>query len=296
MSKIILKKANLLFDAKATLGEGPVWDWKKKLLFWVDIEGCKLYSYNPSNGEKLRWNFDGMLGAAVPTVSGKMLLALESGLASFDLDAKKLNWHYVLENNDADMRYNDGKVSLNGNFWIGSMHKQFHPKTGNLYCVTADFRTSIQVPRTTISNGMAWTSNHEKFYFTDSPTHQIRSYDFDIATGQLSNEKVAITTAEDFGTPDGMCIDADGMLWVAHWGGGCVRRWNPNTGKVLEQIDVPAPHVASCCFGGEELKTLYITTARSGLKKEQLKEFPLSGGLFKFQPNVSGKGIHYFKD
>jgi len=296
MSKIISNKANLLLDAKASLGEGPVWDWKKQLLFWVDIEGCILHSYNPVNGENQRWPFDEMIGAAVPTKAGHLLLALESGLASLNLEEGQLRWHHVLENNDPGMRYNDGKVGPNGDFWIGSMHKQFHHKTGNLYRVASDFRTVIQIPKTTISNGMAWTSDHKKFYFIDSPTHQICSYDFDKVTGRISNKKVAVKVPEDFGDPDGMCIDADDMLWVAHWGGSCVRKWNPDTAQVLEQIDVSAPQVTSCCFGGEDLKTLYITTARSGLNDAQLKKFPGSGGLFKYQPGVSGTQITYFKD
>ena len=295
MSKIISKKANLLLDTKAVLGEGPVWDWRKQLLFWVDIEGYKLHSYDPKSGKAQQWNFDKMIGAAAPIESGNLLLAMESGLASFDLKNEKLTWHQALENHDPSMRYNDGKVGPSGNFWIGSMHKKFNPKTGNLYRVTPDFQVSIEIPNTTISNGMAWTTDHEKFYFIDSPTYQIRSYDFDLKTNQISNKKIAFDVPVTYGTPDGMCIDSEDMLWIAHWGGSCVRRWNPNTGKVLEQIDVPAPHVTSCCYGGEDLKTLYITTARSGLKVEQLDKFPLSGGLFKCRPGASGKQINYFK-
>ena len=289
-------KAELLLDVKAILGEGPVWDWKKQILFWVDIEGCELHSYNPSNGENQHWSFNEMIGVAVPTKSGKMLLALESGLASFDFEKEQMMWHYVLENNDPRMRYNDGKVGPNGDFWLGSMHKEFRPKFGNLYRIAPNFQTSIQIPKTSISNGMAWTSDHKKFYFIDSPTHQICSYDFDIDASQISNKKIAVTIPDAYGAPDGMCIDTEDMLWIAHWGGSCVRRWNPNTGQVLEQIDVQAPHVTSCCFGGKDLKTLYITTARSGLNNELLKKFPLSGGIFKYRPGVSGKQLTYFKD
>ncbi|MFK7813595.1 MAG: SMP-30/gluconolactonase/LRE family protein [Maribacter sp.] len=289
-------KVELVLDAKATLGEGPVWDWKKQLLFWVDIEGCNLYSYNPSNEKQQTWTFNEMIGAAAPTASGEMLLALESGLANFNFDRRKLTWHFVLENNDTSMRYNDGEIGPNGNFWIGSMHKKIHSQSGNLYRVTPDFQTTIQIPKTTISNGFAWTSDLEKFYFIDSPTHQICSYDFDSVHSDITNKQIAIKVPEDCGAPDGMCIDSEDMLWIAHWGGGCVRRWNPKTGKVLDQIDIPAPHVTSCCFGGEDLKTLYITTARSGLTNEQLEKYPLSGGLFKFSPGVSGKQITYFKD
>lgn len=288
------QKAKLILDAKTTLGEGPVWDYKKQLLFWVDIEGCHLHAHKPSTGVNQRWHFDEMLGAAVPTESGKLLLALASGLASFALETETLLPHQVLENTDPQMRFNDGKVSPNGTFWIGSMHKKFAPKTGSLYQVKSNFKSSVLIPKTTISNGMAWTSDAKKFYFIDSPTFQVRSYDF--LNDTISNGKTAFKIPKNYGSPDGMCIDNENMLWIAHWGGNCICRWNPITGVVLEKISIPAPHVTSCCFGGEDLKTLYITTARSGLTMKQMEEFPLSGGLFTYTPKIAGTPITYFKD
>lgn len=294
MSEHKTQNAKLLIDAKSTLGEGPVWDINKQLLYWVDIEGCLLHAYNPSNGEKQERHFDKMIGAAVPTSSGKLLLALESGLASFSFENDTLLRHTALQNTDPEMRYNDGKVDPNGNFWIGSMHKHFAQKSGNLYQVKSNFKTSILIPETTISNGMAWTSDRKMFYFIDSPTFKVRSYDYN--NGVISNGKTAFEIPKHFGSPDGMCIDSENMLWIAHWGGHCIRRWNPINGKVLDKIFIPAPHVTSCCFGGENLKTLYITTARSGLTTESLEEFPLSGGLFTYTPEISGTPITYFKD
>ncbi|MGF1558834.1 MAG: SMP-30/gluconolactonase/LRE family protein [Flavobacteriaceae bacterium] len=289
-------QATLLFDAKAILGEGPVWDFKKQLLYWVDIENGKLHCHNTMNGENKEWCFGEMLGAAVPTESGKMLLALESGLATYDFEKDTLTRHPVLENGEPRMRYNDGKVDPNGNFWIGSMHKEFVAKSGNLYCVTHDFKSTIEISETTISNGMAWASDQRKFYYIDSPTFEVLVFDFDRVNGSISNRKCAFKIPESNGTPDGMCIDGEDMLWIAHWGGGCVRRWNPNNGEILEEISISAPQVTSCCFGGEHLNTLYITTARSGMTEEQLAEFPLSGGLFQYHPQVKGVSIDYFKD
>lgn len=294
MSKIITNKANLLHDAKATLGEGPVWDWKKQLLFWVDIEGSRLHSYNPSNGKNKQWVFKEMIGAAVPTLSGEMILALEKGLAIYNFESEASLPLKVLENQNQKMRFNDGKIDPNGNFFIGSMHKQFVPKTGNLYLIKSDFKASILIPETTISNGMAWTKNNKKFYFIDSPTFEVSSFDF--LEDSISNRKLAFKIPKEYGAPDGMCIDSEDMLWIAHWGGSCVRRWNPKTGKVLETVSVPAPHVTSCCFGGKDLKTLYITTARSGVALKQLEEFPLSGGVFTYSPRVSGTPINYFNN
>jgi sugar lactone lactonase YvrE len=286
--------AELLFDAKTTLGEGPVWDWKRQLLFWVDIEGKQLHCHNPANGKNTNWSFDEMVGAAVPMNNGNLLMALESGMAEFGIESGKLAAMGLLANSDPEMRFNDGKVSPNGHFWIGSMHKKFYPKSGNLHRVSKNRHTAVLVRETTISNGMAWTADRKTFYYIDSPTFQVMAFDFDTSTDSLSNQRVAFTVPNDYGSPDGMCIDIENKLWIGHWGGNQVRRWDPDTGNVLESVWVEAPHVTSCCFGGKQLDSLYITTARSGLNKAELKQFPLSGGLFMYRPKVSGTPIDYF--
>lgn len=289
-------KADLLLDTKSVLGEGPVWDWNKQHLLWVDIEGNGLHLFDPMNQEHKQWAFDGMLGAVVPSENGTVLLALESGLATFDLTNEKLIGLSVLENSKREMRYNDGKVDPNGNFWIGSMHKKAAPKMGNLYRVDAQMNPTQHIADTSISNGMAWTSDQKTFYYIDTAAYEVWRYEYDVTTSEIKNKRVAFPIPRDYGGPDGMSIDSEDMLWIAHWGGYCVRRWDPNTGKVLEKVMVDAPHVTSCCFGGNDLKTLYITTARSGLSPSQLEAFPLSGGLFIYESPIPGTPITYFKD
>ena len=288
------KNANLLFDTKSHLGEGPVWDWQKQQLYWVDIEGCKLHRHDVNSLENKTWVFDEMLGAAIPKQNGGLLLALEKGLASFNLENEQLTKLDVLENSNPNLRFNDGKIGPDGAFWVGTMDKICAADAGSFYRVGPNLRSEVVLPKTTISNGMAWTSDKKTFYYVDSPTFEIRAFDFNLNDGAISNGRTAIKVPEAYGTPDGMCIDAEEMLWVAHWGCKCVRRWNPQTGKEIAKIDVPAPHVTSCCFGGKDLKTMYITTARSGLSDVQLKEFPLSGGLFTYESNVEGTPINYF--
>ena len=288
--------ARLVVDSNTILGEGPIWDWKRQLLFWVDIEGKQLLQFNPVSRKKNAWHLSEMIGSAVPTTTGRILMALESGLSLFDLKESKSSFLGILENNGPNMRYNDGKVSPNGDFWIGSMHKEFVPKTGNLYSITQHYEKSVQIQNTTISNGMAWSADQKTFYFIDSPSFEVKSYDYNSKTGAISNPRTAFKIPESYGAPDGMSIDAEDTLWVAHWGGGCVRRWNPTTGEVLQKVEVPAPHVTSCCFGGKNLDTLYITSAKSGMSEEQIKKYPLSGGLFTFNPQVSGTPITYFKE
>ncbi len=212
-----------------------------------------------------------------------LLLAMEKGLASFSLKTEELTKLGVLENSNPKIRFNDGKVGPDGAFWVGTMDKNCAQGQGNLFSIDKDLHSALHIPKTSVSNGMAWASDKKTFYYIDSPTFEIKAYDFDIKNSSISNVKTVIEVPEDYGSPDGMCVDEEDMLWVAHWGGHCVRRWNPITAEVLAHIDIPAPHVTSCCFGGKELKTLYITTARSGLSKQQLEKFPLSGGLFSIE-------------
>ncbi|PKA98243.1 sugar lactone lactonase YvrE [Flavobacteriaceae bacterium MAR_2009_75] len=295
MSETKIQKAELLLDTRSTLGEGPVWDWKEQVVYWVDIEGKKLQCYNPNTTKYTSWNFNEMVGAAAPAEEGLILLALENGLTFFDTDAEYLTPLNVLENDNQKMRFNDGKVGPNQQFYIGSMHKKFLPESGYLFRVDSDSNAAIEVSGTTISNGMAWTQDQKAFYFSDTETYKIFRFDFDIESGALSNRKTAFEIPKSYGGADGMCIDSEDMLWIAHWGGGCIRRWDPESGEVMQKIEVDAPHVTSCCFGGSALDTLYITTARSGMTKEQLKKYPNSGGLFTYKTNVKGTPINYFK-
>ncbi len=206
-----------------------------------------------------------MIGAVAPTEAGKLLLALESDLASFDFETGQLALHQALQNNDSAIRCNDGKVGPNGHFWIGTMHKELLSGAGALYRISPDFQRSRMVSNTTISNGMAWSSDNKTFYYIDSEAYEIWQFDYDRDTGDITNRTIACKVPQTYGAADGMCIDTEDMLWVAHWGGHCVRRWNPKSGQVLEKVDVEAPHVTCCCFGGKNLDTLYITTAKSGM-------------------------------
>ena len=140
----------------------------------------------------------------------------------------------------------------------------------------------------TISNGLAWSVDHKTFYYIDTPTREVKAFDYDLATGQIANPRVAIYVPESLGWPDGMTSDTDGNLWIAMWGGAQVTKWNPNTGKLLEQIPVPALHTSACVFGGKDMNELYVTSARKGMSEADLKKYPLSGGLFKVITNVEG--------
>jgi sugar lactone lactonase YvrE len=290
-----VQKANLVYDAKATLGEGPFWEHESQQLFWVDIESGCIHNHDLQTGKNSEWDFDETIGAVVPLDKDSLIVAFETGIASFNYRTNKIKRLNVLENSDHNLRFNDGKCDSNGNLWIGTMHKNLKPGYGNLYKVDNNLEVSLQIKNTSISNGMAWSPDNTKFYYIDTVFYEVWEYDFDNSGSKISNRKTLFKIPESYGGPDGMTIDQEGMLWIAHWGGGCVRRWNPKTGNVLQEIVVNAPHVTSCCFGGKDLKTLYITTARSGLLEDNLKLYPESGGLFSYKTDIGGFQANCFK-
>lgn len=287
-------KAEILYEAKAVLGEGPVWDHLAQKLYWVDIEGCRLHCYMPENKTYLSWEFDGMLGAVIPSEDGSLILAHERDLLRFNPINEKKEMLGLLPNTNQRLRFNDGKCDPQGNLWIGTMDKKLAPKAGNLYRVDPHGNARVVLKGTTISNGMAWTHDQDHYFYIDSDAYELWRFNYQPEEGSIGNKKVAFGIPRDFGAADGMSIDREGKLWIAHWGGHCIRRWDPDTGEVLQKIEVAAPHVTSCCFGGKEMDTLFITTARSGLNREQLEEYPLSGGLFSYTPGVEGLPANHF--
>jgi sugar lactone lactonase YvrE len=173
------------------------------------------------------------------------------------------------------------------------MHKGLAPNAGNLYRISKKGKVSAILRGTTVSNGMAWSPDHKRFYYSDTATYELWSFKYDTETAGITDKRVCFKIPETYGGADGLCIDTEGMLWIAHWGGNCVRRWDPHKGVVLQTIKVPAPHVTSCCFGGPSHNILYITTAESGLDEAALKEFPGSGNLFQCHLPFEGYPTNY---
>jgi sugar lactone lactonase YvrE len=270
------------------LGEGPYWHVARQSFFWVDIENGKLFEHNLKTKETKTRSFPHRLTVVLEDKEGNLILGLDRKLARFDLDTEKLTWLCEVESEYPLHRFNDGKVDPKGRIWIGTLSTLFTEGVGSLYLVDQDLKPKKQLDHLTISNGMAWTEDNKTFYFIDTPTRQIKAYNFELESGEIEFEKVAIQIPEELGFPDGMCIDQEGMLWVAHYGGSGVYRWNPETGKLLDKIELPVPHVTSCCFGGKNLDMLLITTAQENLTESQLKEFPMSGDVFLVKTKVQG--------
>lgn len=282
------REPELIADVKAELGEGPSWDARRELLFWVDIEGHQVHEYNPTDGTDRTIPVGRHVGAVVPMEDGGLLIAGRDGFYTLDPHTGELEAIAKPEHEPAGNRFNDGKCDPSGRFWAGTMSMKHESNKGALYRLDSDKSLHTILDGVSTSNGLAWNADGSVLYYIDTPTLKVAAYDFDAASGTISNPRTAVEFPEGEGYPDGMAIDAEGMLWVAHWGGWKVSRFNPATGERLMEIPVPAEQVTSCAFGGEELDELYITTARTGIPEDRLKEQPAAGGLFRVNPGVKG--------
>ena len=235
---------------------------------------------------------DEFIGCAALRRDGGLILALKSSIVDLQPDSAKRTVLATLSE-PANNRLNDGKCDPVGRFLAGSMDMNETEPTGALYSFDGKTVTKL-LSGITISNGLTWSPDHKTFYYTDTPTRQVTAFDYDLATGQIANPRPAVRVPDGLGWPDGMTSDTDGNLWIAMWGGAQVTKWDPHTGRLLDQIPMPVPQPSSCIFGGADLSELYVTSARKGLSQERLQEYPLSGGVFKIVTEVTGTPTFQF--
>jgi sugar lactone lactonase YvrE len=278
----------LIFDAKATLGEGPAWDEKTQTLYWVDILQKKIYT-----GTELLAELDDFIGCLAPRKNGNLILGKRASFADFDPDTSQQTVLATLSE-PATNRVNDGKCDPAGRFLAGTMDMNEKEASGSLYSFNGQQLTQL-FDGVRISNGLAWSPDHKTFYYIDTPTRNIQAFDYDAATGQIGNPRTAIHVPESLGWADGMTSDMQGNLWIALWGGAQVTRWNPHTGRLLEQIYIPALQSSCCVFGGKDRNELYVTSARVGMNEADLQKYPLSGGLFKVKTKYEGMPTFEFE-
>ena len=277
----------------ATLGEGPFWHPIHQMLYWVDIEEKILHGLEPHTKRHREWPVSKRLGTVAPALNGNLILGLQGEIASFDAVSGTMESLVRIEPDAPDNRCNDGKCDPWGRFWVGTMHVECKPGEGSLYCLDTNLQLHKVLSGLTIANGMEWSPGGEYMYFIDSVTYCVKRYRCDREHVSLAEEKIVLRFEEDGGMPDGMCADSEGMLWIGFWGGKRVGRYDPVTGQHLGDVEVPAPHVTSCCFGGKDLTTLYITTAQEGLSQKQTEQYPLSGSLFTCNTNIRGTDCHF---
>ncbi|MBL4574625.1 MAG: SMP-30/gluconolactonase/LRE family protein [Opitutaceae bacterium] len=288
-------KLKCLVESHSTLGEGPLWDQKEKCLWWVDIEGRKIHRYDPVTGENRSIEVAGRPSTIVPRESGGVIYTMEREVLALDFQTAESTVLARIPEVGSEVRFNDGKCDPAGRLWAGTMGSKDGQGIGALYCIDTDLSFRRMVEGVAVSNGIVWSLDHKILYYIDTFTREVAAYDYDLESGDISNRRVAVLIDEKYGFPDGMSIDAEGMLWIAHWGGAAVRRWNPMSGELLNSISIPAQQVTACAFGGEDLHDLYITTATSGFSNEDLLVQPRAGNLFMYELEVAGVPAFSFK-
>lgn len=291
----IENNVTLAYEVKALLGEGAIWNYKTDELYWIDIEGKQLHIYHPKTNQNRSFPTASHIGTVVPKNNDEVLIALVDGIHTMNVNSGQTEVFAHMTDLLPNARLNDGKCDPSGRLWVGSMDWQQAQGQAKLFSIQSDGSVLTKMDGVTISNGIVWTKDKKTMYYIDTPTSQIKAYDYDNATGAITNERVAVDIPVDLGYPDGMTIDEDDMVWVGMWNGNAVIRCNPKTGVVLQKIEVPAHNITSCAFGGPNLETLYITTATVDMTDEELTKYPLAGSIFKVNPGVKGVRSHFFK-
>jgi sugar lactone lactonase YvrE len=281
-------KAELLNAAlpPSALGEGPYWDDAGKKLYWVDITGRKIHRYDSSTRKHETRTTSSTVGFTVLDDNGSFIAGLQDGIYRLPFDAGEEICLVKPQYTDNNNRFNDGKCDRMGRLWAGTMNNIDHQKpSGALYRL--DNRgLHTQETSINISNGLGWSPDNKTLYYTDTVKRVIWQYDYDVASGEARNRR-DFTQFTGKGRPDGMCVDSQGRILTALWPGWGIEIYAPD-GKLEGKIDLPAPQVSSCAFGGTDMKTLFITTASIGLTPDQMREAPLSGQMFAIEMDVPG--------
>ena len=269
------------------LGESIVWDHDTQLLWWVDGIGMFIHKLNPATGQKQSWKMNEEVGSIGLRKAGGLVVGMRSGFYFFSPETGALT---EIARPDAERpgnRFNDGKVDRYGRFWSGTVEAGAYTPRGRLWRLDPDLKTTLIMEGITCINGMSFSPDNRLMYFTDSFSCRIDVFDYDATDGSIYNRRHFADIPLGRGTCDGSTVDADGCFWSANIDGWCVTRYDPR-GRIDTVINLPVRRVTSLCFGGPDLDTLYVTTARRRMQEKELAQQPLAGKLLAVRPGVKG--------
>lgn len=277
-------------DLETGIGEGPVWDDARGILWFVDIPAAALYAFTPSSGGLARHNMPDQVTSIGLTTDERLILALRTAVHYFTPATGKLELLATPDVGAPVNRLNDGKVGPDGCFWVGSMHVERPAQpTGTLFRITPDGECTIHSRGLRVSNGLAWSPDHRTMYHSDSRGPYIKAYDFDPATGATDRERIFATPDEATGLPDGAAVDLDGNYWSAGVSAGCLNVFAPD-GSLLRRVPVPMAAPTMPCFGGADMQTLFVT----GLTRREGERVLSPGRLIACRVGVAGVPVARF--
>ena len=280
---------------QAMVGESPVWDSQSQSLYWIDIQGKHIHRFHPASGRNQTFDLPEIVTCIALRAAGGLVLTLKKHFAVFDPATLALQRLAEVESEISNNRFNDGKCDPQGRLWAGTMDAvHWSAANGSLYRFDANKSISTMQRDVMCSNGTGWSPDARTMYYTESFRYTIFAYDFDSADGTITNRRPFATVVSNCGGfPDGMTVDAEGFVWSNLVGLGRIHRYDPN-GKLERIVQLPVPRATDCTFGGADLKTLYVTTARETMARDQLAAAPLSGSLFAVDCDVRGLPSHSF--
>lgn len=275
-----------VYKKPCVLGEGPIWHPHEKCLYWVDIIEKTLHRLDIITNQHQAWLMPDDIACVAPNASGGLIAALKQGIAILNPVSNHVNYLTKLpdEFNQASM-FNDGHCDRQGRFWVGCKDLAEANSIAPVFKLTSHL--TLQTDRFIVANGLITSLDSRYFYIANSPKRIIYRYDFDAASGEIVNPQVFIKVPEDAGYPDGMTIDSEGYLWGCHFNGWRVTRYDPD-GQVDRVIKMPISAPTSCCLGGPDLKTLFITSAKRDVSAAELPNQPLAGCVFALDVEVAG--------
>lgn len=281
-------KAELLFDAAAELGEGPAWDAARGHLMWVDIMGRMVHTIGEDGIPQRQYPTESDVGAALPAEPGNGVLAalaLRDGFAI--LDENGVRTICPVDADRPQLRFNDAKCDPRGRAFGGTMRYDEGPADAALYRLDSGPTATEVLSEVGLSNGLDWTADGSRMYYIDSLARRVDEFRYDVETGSISDRRTVVEIPASVGLPDGMCVDHDGYLWVALFGGSAIHRYAPD-GRLDAVVNLPTRNITSCGFGGVDGDLLFITSARFALADDVLADEPHAGALFVCRPGVTG--------
>jgi sugar lactone lactonase YvrE len=283
-----------VLDAKAETGESPVWVPEEQALYWTDIPAKTLNRFDPKTGKNQVWPMPEEVGSFALRGGGGLVAALRSGFAFIDLDGGRIERLADPEADQPKNRFNDGRCDRQGRFWAGTMNEPRDARSGALWRLDPDLSHHRMADDVMVANGLAFSPDDRLMYWSDSRALTIWVFDFDAVSGAIANRRVFARLEPHQGGPDGATVDAEGCYWSACYRGWRLTRFRPD-GTVDRKIRLPVSRITMCAFGGPDLSTLYVTTARSGLSEADLEREPLAGGIFAIELDVQGLPEPHFK-
>ena len=274
-------------NPQALVGEGPVWDDRRQALWWIDVKDPRLFRYDPASGENLELNMPERIGCIALRAGGGLIGAFVTGFKWIDPETGAVTPIVDPEPDRPDNRFNDGKCDRRGRLFAGTMDNAEIECTGTLYRLDPDLSVQVMCTGVHLSNGLGWSPDDRVLYYTDSLRRTIWAYDYDLETGAISNRRTFARVPEEAGVPDGLCVDADGYVWSAHWGGWRLTRYAPD-GRVERVVKMPVPQPSCPAFGGPDLDVLYVSSAAIEMTPADFAKAPDAGGLFALDVGVRG--------